>query len=128
MGGLIAFSPEKIISSTASRCLATVAPLAQASGLPIKQESAISQEAYEHGDDDPLTVVTKTLKRKQTVVLCSHGPVIPELIDHLVASVEPAQPPAYPRAELATGDYTVLHVSRKKKPRLVAVETHKPPV
>jgi 8-oxo-dGTP diphosphatase len=128
VGGLLAFAPEKIISSTASRCLATVAPLAAASGVVIKQDTAISQEAYEHGDDDVPTVVAKRLKRKETVVLCSHGPVIPEIIERFVGSVEPADPPVYPRAELGTGDYTVLHVSRKKKPQLVATETHKPPV
>lgn len=128
VGGLTAFAPERIISSTAARCLATVTPFSEASGLPIKQDTAISQEAYEHGDDDVPAIVARRLKRKETVLLCSHGPVIPEIVDQLVRSVAPVEPPVRASGSLGTGDYTVLHISLKKKPRLVAAETHRPPV
>lgn len=128
VGGLKAFAPERIISSTASRCIATVTPLSEATGMPIKQDTAISQEAYEHGDDDVPAIVARRLKRQETVVLCSHGPVIPDIVDHLVGSVESVEPGVHPNGMLGTGDYTVLHVSLKKKARLVATETHKPPV
>jgi 8-oxo-dGTP diphosphatase len=62
-------------------------------------------------------------------VLCSHGPVIPELIDLVVGSVDRTEAGAtvHPISSLSTGDYTVLHISRKHA-QLVASETHKPPV
>jgi 8-oxo-dGTP pyrophosphatase MutT (NUDIX family)/phosphohistidine phosphatase SixA len=126
--GIAAFAPERIISSTAARCLATVAPLAEATGIEIKQEPAISQDAYEHGQADVERIVEKALRRRQTAVLCSHGPVIPDLIDEVAASVGASDDPDIRRsASLGTADYTVLHISRKHA-QLVAVETHSPPV
>ena len=60
--GLAAFAPERIISSTAARCLATVAPLAQAIDVPIKQDPGISQDAYEHGGSDVERVVAQATR------------------------------------------------------------------
>lgn len=125
--GLIAFAPERIISSTATRCLSTVEPLAEATGIPVKREVSISQDAYEHGDPDIQAIVDRRLRRRQTVVLCSHGPVIPELIDAIGAATDAPHDGALRHAaSLGTADYVVLHVSRKKR-RLVAFETHPPP-
>ena len=122
--------PTRIISSTAARCLATVAPLSQLTGLPIKQEPGISQDAYEAGQDTVGEVVRKRLKRHESVVLCSHGPVIPDLIAEVAMQLEAQPDSALRRAgSLGTGDFAVLHVShRKGKPaQLVAVEIHEAP-
>ncbi len=128
--GLAAYSPERIISSTAARCLATIAPLAQLIDQPIKQEPGISQDAYETGEDTVAEVVRKRLKRHETVVLCSHGPVLPDIIAEVAMQLE-AQPDSTLRraGSLGTGDFAVLHVShRKGKPaQLVAVEVHEAP-
>lgn len=135
VGGLAAFAPQRIISSNATRCLATVAPLAEALDLPIKQETRISQEAYEHGFADPAAVVAKRVHRQETVVLCSHGPVIPEIVASVAdgtesprdADVSALKAQLRSAASLGTGDYAVLHIALKKN-RLVAVETQQPPV
>jgi 8-oxo-dGTP diphosphatase len=128
--GLAAYAPERIISSTAARCLATVAPVSQLTGIPIKQEIGISQDAYEAGHDTVGEVVRKRLKRHETVVLCSHGPVIPDIVAEVAMQLE-ATPDATLRhaGNLGTGDFAVLHVSHRKgkKPRLVAVEVHEAP-
>jgi 8-oxo-dGTP pyrophosphatase MutT (NUDIX family)/phosphohistidine phosphatase SixA len=129
-GGLAAYAPERIISSPAARCLATVAPVSQLTGLPIRQEAGISQDAYQAGQDTVGQVVRKSLKRHQSAVLCSHGPVIPDLIAEVALQLE-AQPDSTLRraGNLGTGDFAVLHVShRKGKPaQLVAVEVHEAP-
>ena len=125
---IAAYTPEKIISSTAARCLATIAPLADLLGLPIKAHPGISQDAYEFGEHLVPPIVAKRLKKQHTAVLCSHGPVIPELVREVARLTHTEESPALARARsLGTGDFTVLHVSRRKPGRgLVAVETHSP--
>lgn len=125
---LAAYSPEKIISSTAVRCLATVEPVAQLTQLPIKPTDAISQDALEHGQSDVASVVAKRIKKRQSAILCSHGPVLPHIISEVAALAE-TTPDAVLResASLDTGAFTVLHIARnRRKSRLVAVETHSP--
>lgn len=125
---IAAFSPEKIVSSTAARCLATVEPLSRGTQLPVKATGLISQDAYEYGQSDVAAVVAKRLKKKVTAVLCSHGPVLPHIIGE-VASQTNTTPDAALReaASLDTGAFTVLHIAREKSKRgIVAVETHTP--
>jgi 8-oxo-dGTP diphosphatase len=126
--GIAAYAPERIISSTAVRCLSTVAPLAELTGIPIKTTAAISQDAYEDGSSDVPKVVAKRLKRAVGAVLCSHGPVLPRIIAEIAAGTKTSTDGALRRAaSLDTGDFTVLHVSLKHpKSGLVAVETHSP--
>jgi len=126
--GIAAYAPEKIISSTAVRCLNTVAPLSELTGIPVKATDAISQDAYEDGESDVPAVVAKRLKRKVSAVLCSHGPVLPRIIAEIAAETNSEADAALRRAaSLSTGDFTVLHVSLKNpKSGLVAVETHSP--
>lgn len=124
--GIAAFAPERIISSTAARCLATVAPLSELTGIPVKSTDAISQDAYESGASGVPEVVAKRLKRKVGAVLCSHGPVLPRIVAEIAARTETEADAALRRAAaLNTGDFTVLHVSvRHPASGLVAVETH----
>ena len=126
--GIASYAPEKIISSTAVRCLNTVAPLSELTGIPVKATDAISQDAYEEGESDVPAVVAKRLKRKVSAVLCSHGPVLPRIIAEIAAETNSEADAALRRAaSLSTGDFTVLHVSLKNpKSGLVAVETHSP--
>jgi 8-oxo-dGTP diphosphatase len=124
--GLAAFGPTKIISSTAARCLSTVAPLSQVTGLPVKATDALSQDAYESGGHGVARVIAKRLKKRQTVVLCSHGPVLPQIIDELARRTKTEEDAALREtAALATGDFSVLHVSLEHpEAGLVAFEKH----
>ena len=126
--GIAAFGPEKIISSTAARCLATVAPLAALTGLEVKASDRISQDALENGTSDLPSVAARRLKKRVTAVLCSHGPVLPRLIAQVAQQSGTAMDEALRSASsLDTGDFTVLHLSRTNKAAgIVAVETHTP--
>ena len=124
--GIAAFAPTKIISSTAARCQATVAPLAELLDVPIKVTDAISQDAYRSDAAGVAAVVAKRLKKKVTAVLCSHGPVLPQIIDEVALRTKTARDAALREsAALATGDFTVLHISLEHpESGLVAIETH----
>ena len=127
--GIAAYAPERIISSTAVRCMATMAPLSELTGLDIKGTAAISQDAYEGGRDGVHDVVAKRLKKRVSAVLCSHGPVLPQIIGELAAQTGSEPDAALRRAAaLETGDFTVVHIARRGtfKRGIVAVETHSP--
>ncbi|MBN9150868.1 MAG: NUDIX hydrolase [Micrococcales bacterium] len=125
---IAAFRPSKLVSSTAARCVATLEPLSGLTGLPVTVTPDISQDAYQHGTGKVRKVVRRRLGKKSTVVLCSHGPVLPEIIA-AVASETGTEPSAELRtsAMLSTGEFSVLHVSTDSpESGIVAVETHSP--
>ena len=129
-GGIAGFGPEVLVSSTAARCLATIAPTAAATALPVKHSIGISQDAYSADGARVQRQVAKRLQRRRTAVLCSHGPVIPQIIAAAAELAGIGVTPALRRgAALSTGEFTVMHFARESEhPRLVAIETHAPAV
>lgn len=129
-GGIAAFGPEVLVSSTAARCTATIAPTATLVGLPVKETRSISQDAYSGDGERVRAQVIKRLEKRRTTVLCSHGPVIPQIIDAAAAVGGVSLTSELRRsASLSTGDFTVMHFSRETdRPWLVAVESHRPAV
>ena len=126
--GIAAYAPRKLMSSTAARCLATVAPLAAFLARTVIPTDAISQDAHEYGEGDVAAIVAKRLRKQRTAVLCSHGPVLPEIIAEVARLTGTAEQPALRNASaLATAEYAVLHVSLDNPASgLVAIEMHGP--
>jgi 8-oxo-dGTP pyrophosphatase MutT (NUDIX family)/phosphohistidine phosphatase SixA len=125
---IAAFSPEKILTSTAARCVATIAPLAALTGIKPKEIVGISQDAFESDEATIAETLAKRLKSKKTVVLCSHGPVIPEIIRELATLTRtPLTTDVASMAALSTGEFSVLHISSEHpRSQIVAMETHSP--
>lgn len=128
--GVAAFGPEKLISSTAARCQATMAPLAALVELPVKLTDAVSQDAYESGRARVTKTVAKRLASRRTTVLCSHGPVLPEILAATAMQTGTQLTGRLQRASLlSTGQFLVLHVPADDPSQgVVAVETHGPAV
>jgi 8-oxo-dGTP diphosphatase len=120
---IAAYGPRKIVSSTAARCLATVEPLSASTRVGVSSTPDISQDAHEHGRSDVKGVVRKRLAKGKTAVLCSHGPVLPDIIARIASDTtdDPSRFDLRRAAMLSTGDFAVLHVAGEQ---LVAVETH----
>ena len=58
-------------------------------------------------------------------MLCSHGPVIPELVEAIRHGAAAHRTGLQRAASLATGAFAVLHLTTETtKPRLVEVELH----
>lgn len=126
--GVAAFRPDRLVSSTAERCLRTIAPTARVAGQDVVEEPVISQDAYRSGGAAVRELVAKRVRKRESVVLCSHGPVIPQIIAAVAEETgTPGSAELQHAASLATGEYAVLHVPRDD-PRagLVAVEVHGP--
>jgi 8-oxo-(d)GTP phosphatase len=127
---IAAFRPVKLISSTAVRCVTTIAPTARITGLGVGQKDEISQDAYSGRGESVQRIVARRLEKRVTTVLCSHGPVLPQIIDAVTRATGTADSARLQRAAaLATGEYAVLHVPvDAPESGLVAVEIHGPAV
>lgn len=128
---IAAYAPQKVISSTAVRCLATVTPLSTLTGIAVKPAAELSQDAHEYGISDGADIsalVAKRLAKKRTSVLCSHGPVIPDIISEVARLTNtPVDSTIRAAAALMPGEYTVLHIARDAAAAgIVAIETHGP--
>ena len=71
--------PERILSSRAVRCTETVLPLAQRTGVAIETDDRLLEGA---STDDVASLLAEV--GEQTAVLCSHGDVIPHILQLLV--------------------------------------------
>jgi 8-oxo-dGTP diphosphatase len=72
------FEIERVLSSPFTRCVETVGPLAAARGCGVEVTSALAEGA----SHDAVALVRSLAGRH--VALCSHGDVIPRILEHLV--------------------------------------------
>ncbi|MWV50776.1 NUDIX domain-containing protein [Rathayibacter sp. VKM Ac-2803] len=123
-----AWRPRRLISSTAKRCRATISPLSALVKRPVRLSEDISQEAFERGSADVRSVVGKRVRARKSAVLCSHGPVIPEILREIaLATATPLGAYLDEASDLPTGGFTVVHLSTEHPGSgIVAVETHTP--
>lgn len=123
-----AFGVKRIVSSTAARCVATVTPLSSATGIEIQQTAHLSQDAYEDGDAGVRAVVGKRVRSAKTAVLCSHGPVLPEILREIaLATGTPLSGALGDAAALETGAFSIVHLSKHHPASgIITIETYPP--
>jgi 8-oxo-dGTP pyrophosphatase MutT (NUDIX family)/phosphohistidine phosphatase SixA len=126
--GIAAFRPASLISSTAVRCVSTIAPTARVTGLDVTEADGISQDAYSGKGDRVARIVQNALDRGETTVFCSHGPVLPQIISAVVEATGIGVSGQLSRAAaLSTGEYAVMHIPAEHPDTgIVAVEVHSP--
>ncbi|GGL37705.1 NUDIX hydrolase [Phycicoccus endophyticus] len=130
---LAAYAPERVVSSPSVRCLETVAPFAGVAGMRVRERESLAEEGFA---DDPSRAparLQRMLERARPAVLCTHGPVLPALLDVLRPLLEDAGAPERERFErsaatkLVKGEALVCHVAGAgPTARVVAVERHLP--
>lgn len=77
---LAGFEIARVLSSPYLRCVQTVEPLAAARGLKVEE----SDDFAEGNSHKAIEVVRGLAEGKGTIVACSHGDVIPDIVDHLL--------------------------------------------
>jgi 8-oxo-dGTP diphosphatase len=110
-----AYGVERVVSSSSTRCWASVAPYADVAGLALEVTDALSEE-----DAKPQLVtreVRRLLAERRPVVLCTHRPVLPLVFDALGLDDED-------RPRLQPGAFLVVH-HRHRRP--VALEHYAAP-
>ncbi|MHC2998742.1 NUDIX hydrolase [Microbacterium sp. HJ5] len=130
VGPLLAFGARKLISSPATRCVKTVAPLSAALGRKIEKTELISQDAWEEGASDARTIVGQRVRARKAAVLCSHGPVLPEILTELALATGTLRGSYLGSASaLEPAAFSVVHLSVENPGSgIVAIETHIPKV
>ena len=115
---LDAYGVTKLVSSTSTRCVATVLPYAQEQELPIETHSLLSEEEGENNPKGVGRLLRKvraaTLKTGEPTAVCVHRPVLPHILDAL--DIAPAT--------LVTGELLVAHLTSKGT--VHALERHRP--
>ncbi len=126
---LRSYGVERLLTSDAERCAATVAPFGRAAGVRLQGRHALSEEGF---GDDPgrvLAILDTVLRRGEPTALCTHRPLLPSLLgalaeraphpDVAAALTESAGP------GLVKGEVLVAHVARHgDDARVVALERH----
>ncbi len=147
---LATFGAEALISSPAVRCVSTVQPYSELNGVPLKTDSALTEISYVHAPRAVVTWLRELADRREGTIVCTHGPLLDELIATVLyspgfpAAAELAGPwlagrPWDPQVadrwtseSLSTGCAWVLHfdasaaAAEGTSPRLVAVDRLKP--
>jgi 8-oxo-dGTP diphosphatase len=125
---LQAWRPKRIVTSSATRCVTTVTPLSVATGIEMRRTDDLSQDAYRDGVADVRAVIGKRVRSRKTAVLCSHGPVIPEILREIaLATGTPTGTYIADAAALEVGAFSVVHLSRSNPSSgIIAIETHSP--
>ncbi|MBW9093230.1 NUDIX hydrolase [Microbacterium jejuense] len=130
VGPLRAFGVRRIVSSPAVRCVKTVAPLAEAVGRKIDTTKLISQNAWEDGRSDARTVIGERVRSRKPAVLCSHGPVLPDILSELALATGTLRGSYLGSASaLEFGAFSAVHLSVDSPGSgIVTIETHVPKV
>ena len=130
LGPLQAFGARKLISSPARRCVKTVQPYAEAIGRKIETTKRISQDAWEEGRSDARSVVGARVRARTPAVLCSHGPVLPDILSEIAMATGTLRGSYLGSASaLECAAFSVVHLSVDNPGSgIVAIETHIPKV
>jgi len=130
VGPLLAFGVRRIISSPATRCMKSVAPLSSALGRKIDKSALISQDAWEEGESDARSVVGERVRARKPAVLCSHGPVLPEILTEMALATGTLRGSYLGSSSaLEPGAFSVVHLSVENPGSgIVAIETHAPKI
>lgn len=102
---LHAYGIEKIISSDATRCIATISKFAAEMSQPVHAYQALNEFSWEFNPSPALKLVTEALSDPTPQVICGHRPALPEIASFIksqVASVDL-------NAALAPGAMLVMH-------------------
>jgi 8-oxo-dGTP pyrophosphatase MutT (NUDIX family)/phosphohistidine phosphatase SixA len=95
----------RVISSDAVRCVDSVRPYVDATGAQLELEAVLSEETYQAHPLGAEKLTRALLAYGAPTVVCSHRPVLPEII---VAAAEQA-PDLAPSEPLHVGDFFVFH-------------------
>lgn len=133
---LDAFGVQRLVSSPSTRCVDTLAPYAQERGIELRTKPSLSEEVFAVEPERAVRRLRKVLERGVATALCSHGPVLPSLLEELVVHATPGTPEGdaivaeltdAAESSMAKGELVVCHLTgHGEDARVVAVERYLP--
>lgn len=131
VGVLSAYGVACIASSSATRCVHTIAPYATSARLKVRSTGWLSEEGYADKPTKMTRIMTDLIGDGRPALVCSHGPVLPHIVGLLVdrCPKESARDILKAAADdkLIKGEALVVHLrGRGTSARVVAAERHLP--
>jgi 8-oxo-dGTP diphosphatase len=125
IGALAALGVSEIHSSDSRRCRDTVGPFATARSLAVTLEKAVSEERHQEDPKKVVALVAELAAHSNPLVLCTHRPVLPTVMEVLVNSfeLESEVKKAFDPA-LTPGSMVVYHRDATDLTKVIAVERH----
>lgn len=117
---LAAYAVRRLVTSPSVRCVDTLVPYAARTGLTLRERPGLSEEGYAA---DPMKAgrhLAKLLERGTPAAVCTHGPLLPDLVAAIAERVEPHTEASQAitdllaeaeRARLVKGEALVVHFS-----------------
>ena len=128
---LAAYGVTRVVTSPSVRCLDTVLPYAVATGRGTRIKVGLSEEGFAEQPERAPSHLTRLLERGEAAVVCTHGPVLPVLLEQLSGIADSVESQAKvtlseaARHGLGKGEALVAHlVDRGTQARVVDVERH----
>ena len=127
---LASWRPKVFVSSSSQRCRQTIAPIASFLKKDVSFKDSISQHAFDYDAPHLRKLVGKRIRDHKTAVICTHGPVLPEVIREIaLATGTPLGSFVREASALDTASYSVIHLSAAHPASgIIAIETHDSPV
>ena len=104
------FGVDEIHTSDAVRCLDTVAQMAKSLQLTPVITSAVSEYTYKKSKEKSIDYAKDLIKRNKQVILCSHNPVLPRMMEKLTKKIDFD----YPDNKLLPGEAWVLFHNKRE--------------
>jgi 8-oxo-dGTP pyrophosphatase MutT (NUDIX family) len=133
---LAAYGITRLVSSPSLRCVDTLAPYAAAARLRVRTKGGLSEEGYAVEPHKAARHTVRLLARGEPAAVCSHGPVLPDMMATLAARVDRSLPRHDHVVELleqaaedrlVKGEALVCHVvGVGANARIIAAERHLP--
>jgi 8-oxo-(d)GTP phosphatase len=133
---LAAYGIKRLVSSPSVRCTDTLRPFAALLGVSLRTKDGLSEEGYAADPTRAARHLQRLVERGAPAAVCSHGPLVPDLIAVLRVLVDPAEPETAAVTEVLTqasqqkmskGEVLVAHLAGSgANARVVAVERHVP--
>ncbi|UVJ38600.1 NUDIX hydrolase [Arthrobacter sp. CJ23] len=122
------WKPQRIVTSPWTRCVATIAPYAKASGAKVKLVDALTEHNHHRSPKKTAAAVESVFDKQQPSALCTHRPALPTVLKQLGQHMSPVLRELLPTVDpyLIPGEVIVCHVVRGSSRKVVAVEQVKP--
>jgi phosphohistidine phosphatase SixA/ADP-ribose pyrophosphatase YjhB (NUDIX family) len=133
---LAAYRVTWVVTSPSVRCLDTVLPYAAAAGERARLKRGLSEEGFAEQPERAPQHLDRLLERGAAAVVCSHGPVLPSLLERLAAIADSDGSGTLARVTLAEaaangmgkGEALVAHlVGTGANARVIDVEAYAAP-
>lgn len=119
--------PESVVSSPWRRCLQTVAPYVDTTGVRISTKGGLSERGFRRDPDKAAKHIQKLIDKARPAALCTHRPVLAGVMPALATRTQAPAIGAIPSEDpyLPPGGILVAQVLRQATARrVISVETY----